>query len=97
MAPQDTYTVRFAKEIPPAKKQRTSLWTEKNWPRLNKALVNSRYPYVRGQGDEAFLELFLDPVPKKQYLIFYRGLTGRGSNMRMYSLRRRGGFYQKIR
>ena len=36
-----------------------------NWPRPKKALVNSRYPTVRGQCDESCLELGFDPVPKQ--------------------------------
>ena len=31
-------------------------------------LVNTRYPYVRGQCDEAFLELRFNPVPKQTIL-----------------------------
>ena len=32
---------------------------------LKEALVNSRYPYLRGQCDEACLWLGFDPVPKQ--------------------------------
>ena len=35
LAPQDTATVRVAKEIPAANKQRASWSMEENWPRLN--------------------------------------------------------------
>ena len=38
---------------------------EANCPSLKEALVNSRYPSLRGQGDEACLELGFDPVPKE--------------------------------
>ena len=60
-APQDTATVRVAEEIRAAKKQRNHWWTEANWPRLKEALVNSWYPYLRGQCGEACLGLGLDP------------------------------------
>ena len=33
---------------------------------LKEDLVNSRYPYSRGQCDEACLELGLDPFPKQK-------------------------------
>ena len=33
--------------------------------KAKEALVNSQYPYLRGQCDEACLELGLDPVPKQ--------------------------------
>ena len=66
MAPKDTSAVRVTKERPAAKKQRISWWTEENLPRLNKSLVNSRYPAVRGKCDEACLELGLDTVPKQK-------------------------------
>ena len=52
---QDISTVRVAEEIPEANKQRNYLWMEENWPRLKKYLVNSQYPYLRGQCDEACL------------------------------------------
>ena len=65
LAPQDTATVRGAEEIPSAKKQRKNWWTEENWPRLKKALVNSRYPAVRGKCDEPCLDLRFDPFPKR--------------------------------
>ena len=38
---------------------------ENNWPRLKEALVNSRYPSLREQCDEACLELGFDSVPKQ--------------------------------
>ena len=38
-------------------------WIEYNWPRLKGSLVNIKYPYLKGQCDEACLELGLDPVP----------------------------------
>ena len=65
LAPHDTSTFRVTKVRLAAKKQSNSWWTEKNWTRLKKALVNSLYPYVRGQCGESCLELGLDPVPKK--------------------------------
>ena len=65
MAPQDTATVRVAEERRSAKKQRNYWWKEANWLRLKKVLVNSWYPYLRGQCDEACLELGLYPVPKQ--------------------------------
>ena len=65
-APQDTATVRVAEERRAGKKKRNHWWSEANWPRLKEALVNSRYPYLRGQCDEACLELGLDPVPKQK-------------------------------
>ena len=63
-ATQETATVSVAKETPVAKKQSTSWWTEENWLSPKKALVNSRYPYFRGQCDEACLALGFEPVPK---------------------------------
>ena len=65
LSPLDTATVRVAKERLEAKKQRNSWWTEENWPRLKKYLVNSWYPSVRGKCDESCLQLGLDPVPKQ--------------------------------
>ena len=47
------------------KKKRNNCWLEANWPRLNEALVNSRYPSLRGNFDEACLELGIDLVPKQ--------------------------------
>ena len=64
-APQDTATVRVAEEIRASKKQRNYWWNEANCQRLKEALVNSRYPYLRGNFDEACLELCLGPVPKQ--------------------------------
>ena len=64
-APQDTATVRFVEERWASKKHGNYWWTEANWPRLKEALVNSRYPYLRGQCDEACLELGFYPVPKQ--------------------------------
>ena len=40
--------------------------TEANWPRIKEDLVKSRYPYLRGQCDEACLELGFDPVPTQK-------------------------------
>ena len=54
-----------AEERLAAKKQRNHWCTEANWPSQKEALVNSRYPSLRGQCDEACLELGLDPVPKQ--------------------------------
>ena len=71
-APQYISTGRVAGERPESKKQRNYLWKEENWPSLNKYLVNSRYPYLRGQCDEACLGLGLDPVPKQTVSMFYR-------------------------
>ena len=65
MAHQDTATVRVAEERRTAKKQRNYWWTEANWPRLKEDLVNSQYPYLRGQCDEACLELGLYPISKQ--------------------------------
>ena len=56
-APQNTATFRVAEERPAAKKQMNYWWTEANWPRLKEALVNSRYPSLRGQCYEACLEI----------------------------------------
>ena len=64
LAPQDTSTVRVVDERQTSKKHRNYFWTEDNWPRLKEALVNSRYPYLRGQCDENCLELGLDIVTK---------------------------------
>ena len=65
LAPQGTATVRVAEERPSGKKKRNHWWSEANWTRLKEALVNSWYPSLRGQCDEACLELGLDPVPKQ--------------------------------
>ena len=62
---QDIASVGVAEEWLAAKKQGNSWRTEENWPRLKKALVNSQYPYLRGQCDEACLELGLDSVHKQ--------------------------------
>ena len=97
LAPQDKSTVRVAKEIPAAKKQKNNWWTEDNCPRMKKYLANSWYPAVRGQCDEACLELRLDPVPTQTVLNFYRGLTGSRSHTRITSLLRRVCCYQKGR
>ena len=67
---QDTATVRVAKQIPSEKKQRNNRRTEENSPSLKKALVNSRYPAVRVQCDEACLQLRFDPVPKQTVFNF---------------------------
>ena len=64
-ARNDNATVRVAEERPAAKKRRNFWWTEENWLRLNKLLVNSRYPAMRGQCNEACLVLRFDPVPKQ--------------------------------
>ena len=68
LAPQETSTFRVAEERRAAKKQSNHWWTEANWPRLKEALVNSRYPSLRGNCDEACLELGFDPVPKQTVL-----------------------------
>ena len=96
-APQDTAIVRVAEERQAEKKQRNCWWTEDNCPRLKEALVNSQYPCLRGQCDEACLELGLDIVTKQQIFNFYRGLAESRSNIRMTSLRRIWHFYQKFR
>ena len=62
---RDTDTVRVAEERQSGNKKRNHWWLEANWPRLKEALVNSRYPSLRGQCDETCLELGLDPVPKQ--------------------------------
>ena len=62
---QDTATVRVAEKRRVANKQMNNWCTEANWPRLEEALVNSRFPSLRGQRDEAFLELGFDPVTKQ--------------------------------
>ena len=64
-ASQDTTTVRVAEERRAGKKKRNHWCLEANLPRLEEALVNSRYLYFRGHCDEACLELGLDPVPKQ--------------------------------
>ena len=66
MAPQDTAIVRVPEERQAAKKQSNNVNKEANWPRLKEALANSQYPYLRGQCDEACLELCFDPVPKQK-------------------------------
>ena len=60
---------------------------------MKKSVVNNRYPAVRGQFDEASLELCFDPVPKQKVLIFYSGLAGSQSRMKMPYLGRRGYYY----
>ena len=67
-APQDTATVRVSEERQAAKKQRNCWWTEANCPRLKRALMNSRYPSLRGKCDEAYLGLGLDIVTKQKIL-----------------------------
>ena len=64
LAPQGKSTVRVTEERPSEKKQRNYWWTEENWTRMKKSLVNSWYPYLRVQCDEASLGLGLDTVPK---------------------------------
>ena len=66
LALKDTAIVRVAEERRAAKKQRNCWWTEDNRPRLKEALENTRYPYLRGQCDEACLELGLYPFPKQK-------------------------------
>ena len=61
----DTSTFRVSEEIRKGNKKRNNWWSEANWSRLKGALLNSRYPSLRGQCDEACLELGLDPVPKQ--------------------------------
>ena len=68
LALQDKATVRVAEERQAEKKKRNNCWLEANWPRLNEALVNSRYPSLRGQCDIDCLGLGLDPVPKQTVL-----------------------------
>ena len=51
-APQDTATVRFVEERRASKKHRNNWWKEANCPRLKEALVNRRYPYLRGKFNE---------------------------------------------
>ena len=65
LAPRDTATARIVEERRSANKHRNHWWKEDNWPRLKKALVNSLYPSLRGQCDEACLKLGLDPVHKQ--------------------------------
>ena len=65
LAPHDTATVMVAEERRLEKKQKNNWWTEANWSRLKEALVNSRYPTLRGQSDEVCLELGFDPVYKQ--------------------------------
>ena len=55
LALHDIATVRVAEERPVAKKQRNYCCMKENWTRLKKYLVNNRYPYFRGQCDEACL------------------------------------------
>ena len=68
LAPHDTDTVRVSEERRSGKKKSNHWWSEANWPRLTEALVNIRYPSLRGQCDEACLELGLDTVPKQTLL-----------------------------
>ena len=86
MVPQDTETVSFAEEILEEKKQSDYWWNEENWTSLKKYFVNSRYPSLRGQCDEACLELGFDTVPKQTVFFFYRVLAGSQSHTRMPSL-----------
>ena len=64
--PQDTAIVRVSEERQAEKKHRNYWSTEDNWSRLKESLVNTQYPTLRGQYDEACLELGLDPVPKQK-------------------------------
>ena len=48
LAPQDIATFRVIEERTAAKKHGNYWLTEENWPRPEKDLVNSRYPYLRG-------------------------------------------------
>ena len=41
---------------------------------MKKSVVNNRYPSVRGQFDEASLEVCFDPVLKQKVLIFLLGV-----------------------
>ena len=66
--PQDTATVSVSEERRAEKKKTNYWWTEDNYPRIKENLVNSRYPYLRGQCDEACLELGLNTVPKQTIL-----------------------------
>ena len=75
LAPQDTATVRVAEERRAGKKKRNHWWSEANWPRLKEALVNSRYPSLRGNCDEACLELSFDTVPKQALFIVLWGIV----------------------
>ena len=86
LVPQYIATVRVAKERPKKNKQMSYWCTEENWTSMKRDLVNSWYPYLRGQRGEACLELGLDPVPKKHYSMFYRGLEGSRSHIRMPSI-----------
>ena len=70
LAQQDIATVRVVEERWASNKQRNCCLTEDNWSRLKEALVDSRYPYLRGQCDESCLELGLDTVPKKTIFHF---------------------------
>ena len=97
LAPQDTATVRVAEERRSGKKKSNHWWSEAKWPRLKEALVESRYPSLRGQCDEACLELGLDPFPKQRLFNVYGGLARSRSNMRMSSLRRGWHCYQICR
>ena len=60
--PQETSTVRYAKDRTTEKKKSTSWYKEDNWTSLKTTLANSHYPDDRGQCDEACLELCFDPV-----------------------------------
>ena len=73
--PQKTSTVRVAEERRAAKKLRNNWWKEANCPRLKGALVNSRYPSLRGNCDEACLELSFDTVPKQALFIVLWGIV----------------------
>ena len=65
LATQETAIIRVAEERRVEKKQSNKFWKEANCPRLKEALANSQYTYLRGQCDEACLELRIDPVHKK--------------------------------
>ena len=65
LSPWDTATVRVSEEIQAAKKQSNHWWTEENCTRLKEFLMNSRYPYLIGNFDEACLGLGFDIVPKQ--------------------------------
>ena len=65
---QDVATVRVAEYRPAANKQNNYWWAEENWPKLKKDLVNNWYPYLRGQCDEASLQLVLDTFPNQTEL-----------------------------
>ena len=70
-------TVRGTEERRAAKKQRNHWLIEANWPRQKEDLVNSRYPYFRGQCDEDCLELGFDPVLKQTLFNVLRRIDGK--------------------